>query len=200
MKNLIEQIDWDKGQGLIPVIIQNSRTNTVLMLGYMNRKALQKTLKTRNIWFYSRSKKRLWMKGETSKNILKFVEVKFDCDRDTLLVKAKPNGPACHNGSFSCFDEEGKRDVFDELFKVIVSRKKNMPCNSYTSSLFRKGLKEICAKIQEESAEIITSAKKESKKRLIEEAVDLLYHLFVLLVSKDIEFPRFLSEIKRRRK
>ena len=131
MKNFIEKIDWNKSQGLIPVIIQDARTHTVLMLGYMNREALQKTLRTKKVWFYSRSKKRLWMKGEISKNILKCIEATIDCDRDTLLVKVKPSGPVCHFGSFSCFNEREeafeRRDIFNELFEVIVSRKKNMP-------------------------------------------------------------------------
>lgn len=200
MKNFIEKIDWKKGRGLIPVIIQDAASNTVLMLGYMNQAALQKTLITKKVWFYSRSKKRLWMKGETSRNVLRFIKAKFDCDRDTLLVKVKPKGPTCHLGNFSCFNEGEKREIFSELFGVIMSRKKNMLQGSYTASLFQKGLLKICAKLKEESGEVITAAKRESRKRLIEESVDMLYHLFVLLVSKGITFEELTSEIKKRRK
>ncbi|MBI2638383.1 bifunctional phosphoribosyl-AMP cyclohydrolase/phosphoribosyl-ATP diphosphatase HisIE [Candidatus Peregrinibacteria bacterium] len=193
---------------MIPAIIQDDRSGTVLMLGYMNRVSFQKTLKTKKVWFYSRSKKRLWMKGETSGNILKFVSAKFDCDKDAILVKARPTGPVCHNNSFSCFREKerkGKRPgplekPFEELYGVILSRKKFLPKGSYTVTLFQKGINKICAKVKEESGEVIQAAKKESKKRLIEESVDLLYHLFVLLAQKNIGFGKLYREIKRRRK
>lgn len=187
-------------KGLVPVIIQDDRSGTVLMLGYMNRAALKKTLQTKRVWFYSRSKKRLWMKGETSGNILKFVNAKFDCDRDAILIKAQPTGPVCHNGSFSCFREKLQRRIFTELYEVILSRKKSLPKKSYTTSLFRQGLNEICAKVKEESSEVILAAKRESKKRLVEESADLLYHLFVLLALKKIAFSKFLSEMLKRRK
>lgn len=185
---------------MIPAIIQDDRSGTVLMLGYMNQAALKKTLQTKKVWFYSRSKKRLWMKGETSGNILKFVSAKFDCDRDAILVKARPVGPVCHNNSFSCFREKEQMEIFKELYGVILSRKKLRPKDSYTASLFAKGLNKICAKVKEESGEVIRAAKKESRKRLTEESVDLLYHLFVLLAQKKISFSRVCREIKRRRK
>lgn len=199
MKVLVTQIDWDKGQGLIPVIIQDAKKNSVLMLGYMNREAFRKTLKTKQIWFYSRSKKRLWMKGETSRNILQFIEAKLDCDQDALLIKALPSGPVCHKGRLSCFDEEEKREMFEELYQTIQDRKKNMPVGSYTALLFCQGVKKICAKIKEETGEVMTAAKNESKKRLVEESVDLLYHLFVLLGAKDIAFNDLVAEMKKRR-
>lgn len=188
-----------KFNGLIPSIIQNSRTGSVLMLGYMNQEAFQKTLKTKKIWFYSRSKKRLWMKGEASGNILKFVEAKIDCDKDALLISALPTGPVCHTGSVSCFGEEEKREMFEELYQIIQDRKEKMPQGSYTTSLFRAGMKKICQKIKEESSEVIVAAKNESKRRLIEESVDLLYHLFVLLGAKQIPFKILLTEMKKRR-
>lgn len=185
---------------LLPAIIQDSRSGTVLMLGYMNQAALAKTLRTKRVWFYSRSKKRLWMKGETSGNILKFVSAKFDCDRDAILIKARPTGPVCHNGNFSCFREKEQIEIFKELYGVILSRKKSLPKNSYTASLFQQGLNKICSKVKEESGEVIQAAKKESQKRLIEESVDLLYHLFVLLAAKRVRFSQIVREIKRRRK
>lgn len=187
-------------KGLLPAIIQDSRSGTVLMLGYMNQAALAKTLRTKRVWFYSRSKKRLWMKGETSGNILKFVSAKFDCDRDAILIKARPTGPVCHNGNFSCFREKEQIEIFKELYGVILSRKKSLPKNSYTASLFQQGLNKICSKVKEESGEVIQAAKKESQKRLIEESVDLLYHLFVLLAAKKTRFSQIVRVIKRRRK
>lgn len=187
-------------KGLLPAIIQDYRNGTILMLGYMNPAAFKKTTQTNRVWFYSRSKKRLWMKGETSGNILKFVSAKFDCDRDALLIKAIPTGPVCHRSSFSCFREKEQREIFEELYGVILKRKKLLPKNSYTTSLFLQGLNKICSKVKEESGEVIQAAKKESRKRLIEESIDLLYHLFVLFAAKKVPFPKVLSEIKRRRR
>ncbi len=201
MKASLSKVDWKKGDGLIPAIIQDSKTGLVLMLGFMNKEALQKTLKTKKVWFYSRTRKRLWMKGETSKNILKLVDVKLDCDQDTLLIKAEPTGPTCHTGNWTCFDEEPEgQGILTELFALIESRKKKMPKDSYTTHLFSRGLKKICAKVEEESGEVIQAATQETKKRLIEESVDLLYHLFVLLVEKKIAFEEILEEVQLRRK
>lgn len=200
-KSLISQINWQKCNGLIPAIIQNAKNNQVLMLGYMNKQALRKTLKQKRVWFYSRSKKRLWMKGEISKNTLKFVSAALDCDCDALLIQALPKGPTCHTNKPSCFGDDVAADnIFSELFAVIEDRKRNLPKNSYTTALFRAGLNKICAKIAEESAEVIKAAKKESKKRLIEESVDVLYHLFVLLAQKNADFGALVKELARRRK
>ncbi|MEK7524053.1 MAG: bifunctional phosphoribosyl-AMP cyclohydrolase/phosphoribosyl-ATP diphosphatase HisIE [Patescibacteria group bacterium] len=185
-------------KNLIPAIIQDSQNGDVLMLGYMNQQAFQKTLKTKKVWFYSRSKKRLWMKGETSGNVLKFEDAKFDCDRDAILIKARPMGPTCHTGKKSCFGDSKANNALSELFNIIVNRKMEMPKNSYTSSLFRAGTKKILAKIKEESAEVIQAAQKETKKRLIEESVDVLYHLFVLLAQKKIALSDIEGEIKKR--
>jgi phosphoribosyl-ATP pyrophosphohydrolase/phosphoribosyl-AMP cyclohydrolase len=194
------RIDWEKSDGLVPVIVQDADTNAVLMLGYMNQESLAKTLKTKKVWFYSRSKKRLWMKGEVSKNVLNFVDLSVDCDGDSLLVKAKPSGPTCHTGDYSCFGERESADMFTELFGVIEDRKKNAPKNSYTSFLFKGGVDAISQKVEEEALEVIKAAKKETKQRLIEETVDLMYHTFVLLVQKKISLADIGKEMQKRRK
>lgn len=205
MKNnftkLVCAIDWQKTEGLIPAIIQNAATGQVIMLGYMNEQSLQKTLITKKVWFYSRTKQRLWMKGETSKNVLKVVDAIVDCDNDTLLIKAEPTGPICHTGSNTCFknDSELELTIIAELFELIKKRKLDRPKGSYTTQLFNKGLDKIGEKIYEEAAEVVRAAKKETKKRLIEESVDLLYHLFVLLVDQNVNLENIEKEFKRRR-
>ncbi len=200
MNVVIKKINWDKNGGLVPAVIQDANTDTVLMLGYMSKQSLAKTLKTKKVWFFSRSKQRLWMKGETSGNILRLVNISTDCDSDTLLVKAKPTGPACHTGKYSCFGENINTDELSGLFNIIADRKKQMPKNSYTTSLFKEGLYKICSKVAEESGEVIKAATKETKNRLIEESVDLLYHMFVLLVQKGIIYKDLEREIKKRKK
>ena len=200
MKKVLKNIDWKKGNGLVPAIIQDSVNDRILMLGYMNKEALEKTLKTGNVWFFSRSKKRLWMKGETSGNVLKFVDLKIDCDGDSLLISAVPSGPTCHEGTTSCFGEKVFANPITSLFELIEKRKVEMPDDSYTSLLFKKGVDKICAKIGEESGEVIKAAQKEIQQRLIEESVDLFYHMVVLLVSKDVKLSQFLTEITKRRK
>jgi phosphoribosyl-ATP pyrophosphohydrolase/phosphoribosyl-AMP cyclohydrolase len=194
------ELDWKKGNGLIPAIVQDVGTGIVLMLGYMNKEALTKTLDTKKVWFYSRSKERLWMKGETSGNTLALVDVKADCDRDTLLVKAVPHGPTCHTGAMSCFEEDQPSNILAELYGVLVERKQKLPQGSYTTILFTEGLDKICAKVDEESGEVIEAAKNESKKRVVDESVDLLYHLFVLLVEREVSLAELLGEVRRRRR
>ena len=152
------------------------------MLGYMNQEALIKTTQTDLVWFYSRTKKRLWMKGEKSKNTLRVLDIKLDCDNDALLIKVLPQGPTCHTGDITCFSEIPKNDPLKDLFSVILNRKQKLPKESYTTSLFNAGLDKISLKVAEESLEVIQAAQKETRKRLTEEVVDLLYHLFVLLV------------------
>ena len=196
----IANIDWEKGEGLVPAIVQDANTNAVLMLGYMNEESLARTMKTKKVWFYSRSKKRLWMKGEVSKNILSVVTISVDCDGDSLLIKAKPSGPTCHTGDYSCFGEKEGMEMFSELFGVIEDRKKNAPKNSYTAFLFKGGVPAISQKVEEEALEVIQAAKKETKQRLIEEAVDLFYHTFVLLVQKKITLGDIGKEMRKRRK
>jgi phosphoribosyl-ATP pyrophosphohydrolase/phosphoribosyl-AMP cyclohydrolase len=200
MNDLQLNLNWKKINGLIPAIVQDAETDVVLMLGYMNREALEKTFETRKVWFYSRSKGRLWMKGETSGNTLEFVNVKSDCDNDALLVKVLPNGPTCHTGSKSCFDEKERHEILRELYSVLTERKNNLPKGSYTASLFTKGLDKICEKIDEESAEVVQAARKESTQRLVEESVDVLYHLFVLLVHRGVKYSELIEEVTRRRK
>lgn len=140
------------------------------------------------------------MKGETSGNTLEFVHMKADCDNDALLIKALPQGPTCHTGSMSCFKESKTNDILSELYTVLTERKQNMPKDSYTAALFTKGLDKICEKVSEESEEIIHAAKNEFKQRIIEESIDLIYHLFVLLVQKEAKFAELIQEVKRRRK
>ncbi len=185
-------LDWKKTNGLIPTIIQDSSTGEVYMLGYMNEESLKKTEETGYVWFYSRSKARLWQKGETSGNTLVVKEISADCDNDSLLILVEPGGPVCHTGKASCFGVTYK-NIFANLYKVLESRKNEMPKDSYTTSLLSEGNSKICAKIDEEAAEVINAAQNETKQRLIEESMDLIYHLFVLCVGnkvqiKDIEF------------
>ena len=200
MKNLIKKINWEKAEGLVPAIIQQADTGTILMLGYMNKESYEKTLKTKKVWFYSRSKKRLWMKGEVSKNVINVIDMATDCDGDALLIKARPSGPVCHKGTASCFNENHGIQELLKLFKTIQCRKEKLPKNSYTASLFRTGLDKICLKVAEEAMEVVRAAQKQTKKRLIEESVDLIYHLFVLLSDKNISMWEINSEIKKRSK
>ncbi|MEK7672281.1 MAG: bifunctional phosphoribosyl-AMP cyclohydrolase/phosphoribosyl-ATP diphosphatase HisIE [Patescibacteria group bacterium] len=199
MNDLIKEIDWQKVNDLIPAVIQDANTSQILMLGYMDSVALARTLKTKKIWFFSRSKNRLWMKGETSNDILKLKNIALDCDNDTLLIQAEPQGPTCHTSNISCF-ANSQENIFNELYEVINSRKQESPKTSYTSFLMNKGLKKICAKIAEESKEVIKAANQETDKRLIEESVDVLYHLFVLLNYKDLKIQDLIKEIRKRRK
>lgn len=198
MKNLVSKINWSKGNSLVPAIIQDAATGAILMLGYMNRESLKKTLATEKVWFYSRSKQRLWMKGETSGNVLKIVDIKSDCDNDSLLVKVRPAGPTCHRGIYSCFRESKKTNELSALFQIIQDRKAKMPRGSYTASLFRGGLDKISLKVAEEALEVVQAAQKQTKPRLIQETADLIYHLFVLLVKKKVELPQIVKELARR--
>lgn len=192
----MKKLDFKKLGGLLPVIVQNADTLQVLMLGFMNKTAYQKTLRTKKVWFWSRTKGRLWQKGEESGNILKVVEILPDCDNDTLLIKAKPVSPTCHTGEKSCFGDSG--DALRELFEVIEERKKTLPKKSYTASLFRAGLSQICAKVLEESVEVIHAAKKETRQRVIEESADVIYHLFVLMAQRKVSFEDLAQELARR--
>ena len=196
----IKKINWEKGNGLVPAIIQNSSTGLVQMFGYMNKDALKKTIETDVVWFYSRTKKRLWMKGELSKNTLTVINIKPDCDNDTLLIKVLPQGPTCHTGDTTCFKEESENYSFKELFDTISDRKVKLPQKSYTTTLFKAGLDKISLKVAEESLEVIHAAQKETKQRVIEETVDLLYHIFVLLAEKEIALEDVETEIKKRSK
>ncbi|MEM9340664.1 MAG: bifunctional phosphoribosyl-AMP cyclohydrolase/phosphoribosyl-ATP diphosphatase HisIE [Bacteroidota bacterium] len=171
---------------LIPAIIQHQLTGQVLMLGYMNEESLAKTKAEGKVTFYSRSKQRLWTKGETSGNFLNVVSIQEDCDQDTYLIKVLPVGPTCHTGAYTCFGEKEPQGFLGELEGVIQDRKKNPSEKSYTTSLFQKGTKKIAQKVGEEATEVILEAMDNRKDLLIEESSDLLYHWLVLLTDQDI--------------
>lgn len=190
------KVDFEKMDGLVPAIVQDFDSGQVLMLGYMNEEALKKTMDEKRVTFWSRSKERLWQKGETSGNYLNLVDLKVDCDEDALLVKVRPVGPTCHEGIKSCF---GKEEFgLKSLFSLIKERKIAMPDGSYAASLFEAGQEAIYAKIDEECEEVIRASKAEGKQRVKEEACDVLYHLFVLLVEEGIEIDEIEDELKRR--
>lgn len=202
----IENIDFDKGDGLVPAIIQDADSFRVLMLGYMNNEALQATLEKKQVTFYSRSKKRLWTKGETSGNYLELVDLQGDCDDDTILVLATPKGPTCHTGEESCFFEKdftpsaNKLNFLTELEALIQDRKKTMPDDSYTTYLFTKGVDKIAQKVGEEAVETVIEAKNDKKKKFTGEVADLLFHLMVLLVEKDTSLKQVVKRLKKRHK
>lgn len=194
-------IDFAKGDGLVPAIIQDANTNKVLMLGYMNEAALEKTRAEGRVTFYSRSKNRLWTKGETSGNFLNLVDIKVDCDQDTLLVSVHPAGPACHTGNDTCFNETNRSDNFlTQLESVIQDRKDNPSDKSYTTSLFQKGINKIAQKVGEEAVELVIEAKDDDKDLFLNEAADLTYHLLVLLVEKGYQWEEVLEILRKRHK
>jgi len=199
-KKITKKINWGKGGGLVPAIIQDADTRAVLMAGYMNEESLAKTIDTGKVWFYSRTKKRLWMKGEESGNVLNVVEIKTDCDDDALLIKARPSGPTCHTGDYSCFKETAVGGELSALFNTIQERKETMPEGSYTASLFKAGLDKMSLKVSEEAMEVVHAAQKQTRERLVEESADLLYHLFVLLAEKKISLVDVEAELKKRSK
>ena len=179
-------IDFSKGDGLVPAVIQDSVSNKVLMLAYMNRESLDKTLESGFVTFYSRSRESLWLKGETSGNYLKVVEVIPDCDQDSLLIKAIPYGPVCHTGSDTCFDEDNSMDIafLSKLEALLKKRKEELPSDSYTSRLFIAGVKKIAQKLGEEAVEMALEAMIEDSDNFIYEAADLMYHFIVLLIER----------------
>jgi phosphoribosyl-AMP cyclohydrolase / phosphoribosyl-ATP pyrophosphohydrolase len=196
------ELKYDQN-GLIPAIVQDSVTRQVLMLAYMNRESLQKTLDTRLVTFYSRSRQQLWTKGETSGNTLELVQIQADCDSDTLLVTAKPNGPACHTGNTSCFFEnefkiEESYGFLKQLEDLLRNRKHEMPEGSYTGRMFAKGLDKITQKVGEEAIETVIASKNEDEAEFVYEASDLLFHLMMLLVEKGVPFARLIDELDRR--
>lgn len=195
--------------GLIPAVLQDYYTRQVLMVAYMNREALDKTLESGKATFWSRSRKELWTKGETSGNYQEVVAIDYDCDADTLLVQVLPKGPACHTGETSCFyrnlytNEEkatGNVDIIHKLAVQVQDRRENPVEGSYTNYLFREGVDKICKKIGEESAETIIAAKNDSKEELTYEASDLLYHLTVLLNNQGVTFDDLFAELTKRHK
>jgi phosphoribosyl-ATP pyrophosphohydrolase/phosphoribosyl-AMP cyclohydrolase len=194
------KINFNRNNGLIPVIVQDFRTEKVLMLGYMDEVALKKTLAERRVTFYSRSRKKQWTKGETSGNYLLVNKILTDCDKDTLLIKAHPTGPVCHTGQDTCFSEKNSSNnqFLFELEKIIMDRKIKPKQKSYTSRLFSEGVKKIAQKIGEEAAEVIVEAVDNNKARLREETADLLYHILVMLAFKDIKLNEILELLELR--
>ncbi len=195
-------LDFEKMGGLLPAVIQDSVTNKVLMLGFMNEEAYQKTLETNKVVFFSRTKNRLWMKGETTGNTLQVVSITPDCDRDTILIKAIPAGPVCHTGSGTCFGEKIEEDVMflKYLQSFIERRRMEMPEGSYTTSLFQKGVNRMAQKVGEEAVETVIEATNGTEDRLVYEAADLIYHLMVLLTSKGLRIEDLARELKKRHK
>ena len=191
-------IDFNKGDGLVPVIIQNAQTMQVLMLGYMNKEAFDQTIETKKVTFYSRSKKRLWMKGESSGNILSVIDIKMDCDHDSLLIFVNPKGPTCHTGSTSCFKEETSKGFIYELEKTINDRINSKDSTSYTNELYQKGINKIAQKVGEEAVELVIEAKDSNDELFKNEAADLLYHLLILLKVKDQSFSNIEEVLKGR--
>lgn len=204
MANTNEQnIDFEKMGGLVPAIVQDPTTKTVLMLGFMNREAYQKTIDTKKVTFFSRTKQRLWTKGEESGHFLNLVEIKVDCDNDTLLVYANPMGPTCHKGTDTCWGEknEGNPLVFlTELQDFIEKRHQEMPEGSYTTSLFKDGINRMAQKVGEEALEAVIEACNGTNERLVYEGSDLLYHLIVLLTAKGLRIEDLASELQTRHK
>ncbi|MGC0119599.1 bifunctional phosphoribosyl-AMP cyclohydrolase/phosphoribosyl-ATP diphosphatase HisIE [Pseudoalteromonas piscicida] len=199
-KQNIAKVDFDKS-ALIPAIVQDVLTGIVLMQGFMNREALEVTLEKQLVTFYSRSKSRLWTKGETSNNVLTLVEVHTDCDKDSLLIYAKPQGPTCHLGTESCFAETMPELAFlGKLERVIAQRKNASPESSYTASLFAKDLSRSCQKVGEEGVEVALAAMKNDNEELLNESADLLYHLIVLLQRQGLTLSEVVNTLKDRHK
>ena len=195
------KLDFKKNGGLIPVIIQDDKTNKVLMLGYMNEESLKRTKEIGKVTFFSRTRQKLWTKGETSGNYLFVKSISQDCDNDTLLIKVNPAGPTCHTGKDTCFSE--KNDETNFLFyleSIIKERQKNLSEKSYTASLFKKGINRIAQKVGEEATETIIEALNGTRELLIEETGDLLYHLLVLLRVKDVDLSEILEVLEKRHK
>lgn len=194
------EIDFMKNGGLVPAIIQDSETKNVLMMAWMNPEAYEKTLETRKVTFYNRSRKKLWIKGEESGNYMEMISIQTDCDNDTLLVKVKPRGPACHTGTGTCWGEENKPgyEFLTTLEKIINDRKENPSEKSYTSSLFRKGINKIAQKVGEEAVELIIEAKDNDTELFKNEAADLIFHFLILLRAKGITFDDIVNILRQR--
>ena len=195
-------VDWKKGNGLVPAIVQDASTEQVLMLGYMNAESLEKTQETGLVTFYSRSRKTLWTKGETSGNTLKLVSIAMDCDQDTLLVRALPAGPTCHEGTVSCFGDKGPQGLgfLAKLESLIEERKTADPESSYTAKLLQGPLHKAAQKVGEEGVETALAAIAETDDGLVYESADLIYHLMVLLSAKDIKLADVIKELQTRHK
>lgn len=200
---MIKSLDYSKLNGLIPAVIQDNTTNVVLMLGFMNEEAVAKTEETGKVTFFSRTKNRLWTKGEESGNFLNVVSIASDCDNDTLLIKVNPVGPTCHTGADTCWNEVNEESEFsflEYLQDFIDQRKREMPEGSYTTSLFTKGTRKITQKVGEEAVETIIGAMANDDENFLYEGADLLYHLIVLLSHKGYRIEDLIKELKKRHK
>ncbi|WP_173915661.1 bifunctional phosphoribosyl-AMP cyclohydrolase/phosphoribosyl-ATP diphosphatase HisIE [Halobacillus sp. Marseille-Q1614] len=202
----IEEIKFDE-KGLVPAIVQDARSKSVLTLAYMNKESLKMTLEKKETVFYSRSRQELWHKGETSGNTQKVESISYDCDQDALLIQAVPSGPACHKGDYSCFSEsllegtnqkEAPYAILDQLKQVLAERKSTLPEGSYTSQLFQEGVDRIAKKIGEEAGEVIIAAKNDDKEELAMESADLLFHLLLLLTDRGVSLDDVLSVLEDR--
>ncbi|MTH47369.1 bifunctional phosphoribosyl-AMP cyclohydrolase/phosphoribosyl-ATP diphosphatase HisIE [Intestinirhabdus alba] len=192
-------LDWEKTGGLMPVVVQHAVSGEVLMLGYMNPQALDKTLESGKVTFYSRTKARLWTKGETSGHFLNLVSIAPDCDNDTLLALVNPTGPTCHNGTSSCFGEAGHRWLFlYQLEQLLAERKSADPASSYTAKLYASGTKRIAQKVGEEGVETALAAAVQDRAELTNEASDLIYHLLVLLQDQDLDLTAVIENLRTR--
>jgi len=193
-----KELNFKKLNGLVPCVIQDFATDKVLMLGFMNEEALSKTKKEKRVTFFSRSKQRLWTKGETSGNFLDLVEILVDCDEDTLLIKVKPNGAVCHTGADTCFQEKNRKSGLGFLEGIIQERKKNPKIGSYTNSLLDRGINKVAQKVGEEAVELIIESKDNDKEKFLNEAADLMYHYLVLLTAKNHTLDEVVEILKSR--
>lgn len=196
-------IDFAKGGGLVPAIIQDATTNKVLMLGFMNEEAFQKTQTEKRVTFFSRTKNRLWTKGEESSNFLNVVSIHPDCDNDTLLIRVNPVGPVCHTGADTCWSEKNTKANLDFLVgleQVIESRKNNPSDDSYTSKLFSKGINKIAQKVGEEATELVIESKDDNADLFVNEAADLLFHYLILLQAKGFKLQDVIAKLEARKK
>ncbi|HFQ5585969.1 TPA: bifunctional phosphoribosyl-AMP cyclohydrolase/phosphoribosyl-ATP diphosphatase HisIE [Vibrio vulnificus] len=204
VSSLAERINWEKVDGLVPAIVQDFQSSQVLMMGYMNQDALAKTGETGQVTFFSRTKERLWTKGETSGNVLQLVNIQLDCDNDTLLVKVNPIGPTCHLGNTTCWDgdpqEESQMVWLHQLEQLLAARKSADPDSSYTASLYARGTKRISQKVGEEGVEVALAATSGDKAELVCESADLIYHLLVLLQDQGLSMNDVINKLKERHK
>ncbi len=194
----VSKLDFKKTNGLIPCVVQDSTTLKVIMLGYMNEEALRKTLAEKKLTFFSRTKQRLWTKGETSGNYLFLHEVAIDCDQDTLLFKVTPKGPSCHTGADTCFNEKNESMGVEFLEAIIQERKKSPKENSYTNQLLSSGINKVAQKVGEEAVELVIEAKDNNKELFLGEAADLMYHYLVLLTAKDTSLQDVVKVLRQR--
>jgi phosphoribosyl-ATP pyrophosphohydrolase/phosphoribosyl-AMP cyclohydrolase len=199
----IATLDWSKGDGLLPAVVQDARTGQVLMLGFMNEEALRKTLELGRVTFFSRTKNRLWTKGETSNNFLEVVKIAHDCDNDSLLITANPQGPTCHRGTQSCFGDGVKSECtqvgfLTKLEAVIADRIQQQPEGSYTAKLWSRGVTRMAQKVGEEGVEVALAAAIQDDERLVSESADLLFHLALLLKSRGLSLATVVAELERR--